>query len=629
MAEVSIASEEVSEPIQYGVKVNIPDLNLDHIRIREELLYDRLENIQGSNKLSEDNLLHSIKYKPHVKSEIERVFDVCDSEFGRISSLCDQMLADIETTLKDLNKIIDVTANGYVNIELTTVFTKEFTSTRLDFCVELKSFKVNCLKLRDKLSEIGSIHCENIEKIMNFLTFYQEKRETNQIFLSMKLSESEEASLYTTFIKQSRHFKQPQTSLLISTTDSLIAKIALEIERCPTSEEHNPSVHRYTRSIFFLDVLCSVLFLVTLFLFLSFTFLNENDGTKWIVAFRLFRGPLFILTFIYLIVINIIVWTKSGVEYVKIFDFGRPGKVPTLRFLLNICNVFSVFLFLVAILYTLCVQLSWDFYFIKGLAMVLWGLYLAFMLNPVFIWSKSSRFAFARVLLRIITSPAHTVYFGDFWFADQLNSLVVIMLDFQYFFCYSFLRFSSPLNSSTCSSHASFVRPAIACLPAMWRLLQCLRNFWDTNDISHFWNGIKYVTTFPVVILAAILSRTQDDLGVDHLYDNLFLYIWAVAGVIHAVYTFLWDVFKDWGVKDGTRWIGIRRERIYTHKSYYYSAVLIDFVLRFIFVLKLSLAIQVRVNADLLYTILAFGEMFRRFLWNFFRLEWEQVKNSS
>ncbi|KAI6657643.1 Phosphate transporter PHO1-like protein 1-like [Oopsacas minuta] len=504
MAEITVADQLISNPTQYGLKVKMPDINMDHIHIREERLYDRLADIQGSSKLTDDNALTTLKYTAPGKSEIERVFDVCDSEFERLSLLCDEMLTNIEGNLQVLNSKIDITANGYVEIEQLTIFKNQFTSTQLDFCEEFKNFKVICLKLRDKLTEISSIHNDNIDKLMTFLNFYQEKRKTNQIFLSIKLSEDEEANLCSTFIKQSKYFKQPQTSLLISTTDSLIAKIALEIQRCPTCEEHNPSVQKHTRAYFLLDIGCSVLFLITSLLFISFTFLKGYETSKWIVAFRLFRGPVFILAFIYLIVINIIVWTKSGVEYVKIFDFGRPGKVPTLRFMLNVCNVFSVCLFVVAIFYTFCVQFSWDFYFIKGLAMVLWGLYLAFMLNPVFIWSKSTRFAFARVLLRIITSPAHTVYFGDFWFADQLNSLVVILLDFQYFFCYCFFEFSTPLNSTTCSSHTSFIRPLIACLPAMWRLLQCLRNFWDTNDIWHFWNGIKYVTTFPVVILAAL-----------------------------------------------------------------------------------------------------------------------------
>ena len=624
---MATVGRQASGPVCYGLNVEVPELNIDQVRIREEVLYEGLTRCKQDAGLTDENELRTLHLTPPVCSEIEKVFALCDSELQRVSLECGELLSNIETLLEALKQRIDVTADGYVDIQNPTILTNKFTTTNLDFCEEFNGYKTSCLKIRDVLSEIGSIHNENIEKIKKFFASYQDN--TNPMSLSISFSEHEELELHSAFIKQSKHLKYPETHILIPKTDKLIVKIAQHMQTCNNSEEHGPSVQRFTRVFLYLDTLFLFLFLITCLLFLPLSFLNVQDTSKWIVAFRLFRGPLFLLAFIYLIVLNIIGWTKSGVEYVKIFDFGRPGKVPTLRFLLNICDVFSLFLFVVAILYTLSVQLSWSFYFIKGMAMVLWGLFLAFMLNPVFIWSKSSRWAFARVLLRIVTAPAHTVYFGDFWFADQLNSLVVIMLDFQFFLCYCFVELATSFNVETCSSHTSFVRPAIACFPALWRLLQCLRNFRDTNDFSHFLNGIKYVTTFPVVILAALLSSTQDNMGIYHLYQNGFFYIWAVAGIVHALYTFIWDVIKDWGIREGAGWIGIRKERIYRFKLYYYLAIFVDLLLRFSFIIKLSLAIQVRVDADLLYTFLAFGEMFRRFIWNFFRLEWEHVKTSS
>ena len=37
---------------------------------------------------------------------------------------------------------------------------------------------------------------------------------------------------------------------------------------------------------------------------------------------------------------------------------------------------------------------------------------------------------------RIFTAPFHHVGFADFWLADQLNSLAVVLLDFEYMICY-------------------------------------------------------------------------------------------------------------------------------------------------------------------------------------------------
>lgn len=38
-----------------------------------------------------------------------------------------------------------------------------------------------------------------------------------------------------------------------------------------------------------------------------------------------------------------------------------------------------------------------------------------------------------------MTAPFHRVGFADFWLADQLNSLVVVLMDLEYMICfYSF-----------------------------------------------------------------------------------------------------------------------------------------------------------------------------------------------
>lgn len=40
---------------------------------------------------------------------------------------------------------------------------------------------------------------------------------------------------------------------------------------------------------------------------------------------------------------------------------------------------------------------------------------------------------------RVFTAPFHKVGFADFWLADQLNSLSVILMDLEYMICfYSF-----------------------------------------------------------------------------------------------------------------------------------------------------------------------------------------------
>lgn len=37
---------------------------------------------------------------------------------------------------------------------------------------------------------------------------------------------------------------------------------------------------------------------------------------------------------------------------------------------------------------------------------------------------------------RVFTAPFHRVEFADFWLADQLNSLVVVLMDLEYLICF-------------------------------------------------------------------------------------------------------------------------------------------------------------------------------------------------
>jgi hypothetical protein len=46
---------------------------------------------------------------------------------------------------------------------------------------------------------------------------------------------------------------------------------------------------------------------------------------------------------------------------------------------------------------------------------------------------------------RVILAPFFKVGFADFWLADQLNSLVPVFMDFQYFACF----YTSSFNSNS------------------------------------------------------------------------------------------------------------------------------------------------------------------------------------
>ncbi|TMS20791.1 Xenotropic and polytropic retrovirus receptor 1 [Larimichthys crocea] len=125
-------------------------------------------------------------------------------------------------------------------------------------------------------------------------------------------------------------------------------------------------------------------------------------------------------------------------------------------------------------------------------------------------------------------------------------------------------EFKDP-NDYVCHSYSYGLRAIIQCLPAWLRFIQCLRRYRDTKRaFPHLVNAGKYSTTFFVVTFAALYA---------------------------------------------------------THRE--------DVILRFAWTIQISLTTMTKIHSvgDIVATVLAPLEVFRRFVWNFFRLENEHLNN--
>lgn len=61
---------------------------------------------------------------------------------------------------------------------------------------------------------------------------------------------------------------------------------------------------------------------------------------------------------------------------------------------------------------------------------------IVFLINPFKVFRYEARFWLLKTIGRMVAAPFFHVSFADFWLADQLNSLVTALMDFQFLTCF-------------------------------------------------------------------------------------------------------------------------------------------------------------------------------------------------
>uniref|UniRef100_A0A3Q3JLD7 Xenotropic and polytropic retrovirus receptor 1a n=1 Tax=Monopterus albus TaxID=43700 RepID=A0A3Q3JLD7_MONAL len=264
--------------------------------------------------------------------------------------------------------------------------------------------------------------------------------------------------------------------------------------------------------------------------------------------------------------INTYGWRQAGVNHVLIFELN-PRNNLSHQHLFEIAGLLGV-LWCVSLL--ACLFSDSIFVPMQVNPLALYGFFLLFLINPFKTCYYKSRFWLLKLLFRVVTAPFHRVGFADFWLADQLNSLVVVLMDLEYMICF----YSFELD-------------------------------WNSR------HGL-------------LRNEAHGD-------AQIFFYLYICCLVVSSCYTLVWDLKMDWGLFDRNAGENtfLREEIVYPQKAYYYSAIVEDVLLRFSWTLTVSLSTVSEFNniSDILATVLAPMEVFRRFVWNFFRLENEHLNN--
>jgi hypothetical protein len=284
--------------------------------------------------------------------------------------------------------------------------------------------------------------------------------------------------------------------------------------------------------------------------------------------------------------------------------------------------------------------------------LILFVLYIVYNLAPrkfhVYGMEYPSTNLFAAdVLRRNFCAPYYRVCFLDNFSADAMTSFTRIISDCLHAMCW--IVSGSFTNPSMTQSTSKYGSSQMMCAPndtmtlvvglfmivPLWvRFVQCMRNYYDNIDFKqrklhpfpHVFNAIKYMLSILVVIYGVFLVQF-----------NSFYYFLIV---FTTIYKWLWDVCVDWGLCSTFMKLGfvkfwktpfkdrmlLRPHLMYERRVYYYIAIVIDLILRFVWVLSLAPAsVTAKLAQSALQAFMGALEIIRRGIWGIFRVENEHV----
>ncbi|KAG0210962.1 hypothetical protein BGX28_008670 [Mortierella sp. GBA30] len=338
----------------------------------------------------------------------------------------------------------------------------------------------------------------------------------------------------------------------------------------------------------------------------------------WDSLLLVYAGLFLTILFACLFGINMYVWAKSRINYKFIFEFDPRDN-------LDFHEYFELPILLMLLL-TLAVYLDFGSKLTAHVATAYWPLILmaiavVILFCPLPIAHFTARRWFLSSIGRILASGYYRVEFRDFFLADEMNSLSYSIEQFEFALCAYSQQWTD--LGQTCSTSHMWITPFVTGLPAWFRFLQCLRRYRDTLEwFPHLLNAGKY---------SASLLNLFIYFSYRHYGGPQLKAAFIVASFFTSVYTFTWDIYMDWGLfrfgKHGGGAHGhpfLRQELVYSRMWVYYMAIVLDFLGRFSWLMRL---VPMNVNVYFLSFSLALVEVLRRWQWNFFRLENEHLNN--
>ena len=147
--------------------------------------------------------------------------------------------------------------------------------------------------------------------------------------------------------------------------------------------------------------------------------------------------------------------------------------------------------------------------------------------------------------------------------------------------------------------------------------MQVIKTMWEKSIIfPDILNAIKYTLSI-LVAISSYYSKTYE----------FFEKTWLLIAVFSSCWSYCWDMKMDYGlIQSGTMNKLLRNELFYKRKWIYYTAMVLNLMGRFAWVLTISPDMVYRwIRPEFFLMVIYMIEMCRRGMWNFFRIELKHI----
>uniref|UniRef100_A0A8C7IJ72 Xenotropic and polytropic retrovirus receptor 1b n=1 Tax=Oncorhynchus kisutch TaxID=8019 RepID=A0A8C7IJ72_ONCKI len=525
----------------------------------KDMLYSAQDQAPSIEVTDEDTV------KRYYAKFEEKFFQTCEKELAKINTFYSEKLAEAQRRFATLQNELQSSLDAQRESSMQGLRRRRKAVFHLSQQERCKHRNIKDLQLAFSEFYLSLILLQNYQNL-NFTGFRKILKKHDKILetsrgADWRVAHVEVAPFYTSILFPPLINEKHWLALVTQELEGGDRQRAMKRLRVPPLGAAQPAPAWTT---FRVGLYCGVFLVLMVTVVITAVVVIENANVWPLV--RIYRGGFLLIEFLFLLGINTYGWRQAGVNHVLIFELN-PRNNLSHQHLFEIAGFLGV-LWCVSILS--CLFSKSILVPMQANPLVLYGFFFLFLINPFKTLYYKSRFWLLKLLFRVVTAPFHRVEFADFWLADQLNSLGVVLMDLEYLICF----YSFELD-------------------------------WKQQD--------------------GLLRDTER-----HDDTQIFFYLLIGCSLVSSCYTLVWDLKMDWGLFDrnaGDNTI-LREEIVYPQKAYYYCAILEDVLLRFAWTIPLSLSTTSAPSAaDIVATILAPLEVFRRFVWNFFRLENEHLNN--